>query len=177
MPKRVKTRRDNLPPHEFKIRCKEYLLYLLSRRAYSRKELHQRAIRKGYPAEIIHEILDDLERVNLVNDTQFAEQWVASRLRSKPRGAKLLRLELKQKGIAPDIIDTVLADQFNDENPEKIFAQRVTQNYLKKVKHLDPHIQKRRIYQFLSRRGFSYDAISSVLDDLSIHNPLTPDNP
>lgn len=145
------------------LRCREYFLYLLSRRAYSQWELEQKAHQKGYASEVYQAVLNPLIEMGLVDDVEFAEQWVASRLRSKPRGKPLLRQELKQKGIEAAIIERVLDDAFLDIDLVELAAAEAKKQ-IRKYQHVDLPTQKRRLYGFLMRRGFSYEVVARVLD-------------
>ena len=54
-------------------------LRLLTARARTRAELAGQLAKRGYPQEISERVLDRLTAVGLVDDTDYAEQWVRSR--------------------------------------------------------------------------------------------------
>ena len=66
--------------------------------------------------------------------------------------------ELRQKGIAFNIIETVLADY-----DEFAAAQTVAYEQARRLKHLPPKVLRRRLVERLARRGFSYDIIQDIL--------------
>jgi regulatory protein len=80
-------------------RARESALTLLDYRARTTAELERRLTGKGYPEEVVAEVIADLTRAGLVDDERFAAQWVAGRLASRPSGRARLAWELRSKGL------------------------------------------------------------------------------
>ncbi|MDI6839621.1 MAG: RecX family transcriptional regulator [bacterium] len=142
---------------ESKRKGKEYALNLLSYRARSSKEIKDRLKKKGYEQRCISEVMDELEKVGLVNDIEFARTWI--RERGKSRGTFKLISELTTKGIAKEVIDEVLLER---KTTDTEVAQNLTKHWIKSHKYLDEKILKRRLFNFLLRRGISYDTIKEL---------------
>ncbi len=138
-----------------------YAFRLLSFRMRSKDEMRGRLIKKGYTESEVNEVLDKLERLNYLNDTEFARMWVKNRVESKPSGSALIRRELKQKGIAPDIIKDVL-DETLKEYDEYEAAKELVLKKISKIKVKDNRLLQ-RLSGYLARRGFSYEVIQKVL--------------
>ncbi|MFZ5820905.1 MAG: RecX family transcriptional regulator, partial [Chloroflexota bacterium] len=83
------------------------LLYL-GYRARSEAEIRQNLRKHDIPEPVIEETLARLRRDGFANDDQFAQAWVENRNTFRPRGRRLLALELRQKGLADDAIQTAL---------------------------------------------------------------------
>ena len=81
-------------------------LNFLSYRPRSTAEAKWNLQNKGVPAAMIEAVIDRLTRAGLLDDVSFAEYWVEQRERFKPRSARMLRHELRQKGVAAVEIDT-----------------------------------------------------------------------
>ena len=60
-------------------------LRLLTVRARSRAELAGRLAKRGYPDEVTETVLTRLAEVGLIDDEDFAEQWVQSRRKGQAR--------------------------------------------------------------------------------------------
>lgn len=108
---------------------------------------------------LIAPIIVKLKKYQYLSDRQFAKWWVSSRERSNPKGALVLKAELTKKGIAKDIIDSVLADLPNQVNT----AKKLIQKKIKLWQKLSPFEYKRKIYQHLASRGFDYQTIRQTL--------------
>ncbi len=83
-------------------------LNYLSYRDRSEQEIRKNLVKKEIPEEIIQEVLDKLRQSTLVNDRAFARNWIENRSQFKPRGKKALSVELRQKGVAREIIEEEL---------------------------------------------------------------------
>ena len=84
-------------------------LRLLTARARTRAELAGQLAKRGYPDDVSTRVLDRLADVGLVDDADFAEQWVHSRRANAGKGKRALAAELHTKGVDNDVITSVLA--------------------------------------------------------------------
>ena len=85
-------------------------LRLLTARARTRAELAGQLTKRGYPDDVSARVLDRLAEVGLVDDADFAEQWVRSRRVNAAKGNRALAAELRTKGVAGDVIAAALAE-------------------------------------------------------------------
>src|SRR5918996_6574758 len=75
-------------------------LRLLTARARTRAELAGQLAKRGYPDDVSARVLERLAQVGLVDDADFAEQWVRSRRANAGKGKRALAAELRTKGVA-----------------------------------------------------------------------------
>jgi len=146
--------------------AKQKVIKLFNRRIYSELEITKKLGRKGYQEDIIQKVVGELKKSSLINDYLFAKAFVHDRLLLKPKGSFLIALELKNKGIS----ETIIARVFSEEKiAEGDFdrALEIAKKRLAPLKSIkDKKTIKRRLYNFLLRRGFSYDIIRNILDQL-----------
>ena len=126
----------------------ESSLKFLSYRPRSRKEITDFLKKKTPDATLINQTLEKLEKLKLINDTDFAKWLVESRSRSRPRGFRLLKQELAQKGIKLDASNYTL-------DAETELAQ--------KALHKKNPKSREQAIRFLQYRGFTWDTIAQVL--------------
>ncbi len=120
--------------------------------------LHKKT-RKTYVApEVFKRITDRLTELGYIDDAKFTSWWIAARQRTKPKGMRLIKQELKQKGI--DIEAGV-------ETSEDDIARRAVQKKIEIWKKLPKPEQKKKIYDFLGRRGFTLEVIRRVVDEVA----------
>jgi len=148
------------------IRGKEYLLRLLSRRIYSRYEISRKLNNKGYPENIIADLIFWLENNNYINDELFAEMWAQFRLQNKPIGRYKLNQELRLKGIKQDIIKKIIDKTYN-EIDELTIARNLIKDKIASAKIKNISIDPKKIYNFLLRRGFSIEISKNICDELN----------
>ena len=146
----------------------KYIKYRLR----SRKEVEQYLTGKRFSSEIIADTITRLTDENLLNDTIFAQSWINSRNKFKPRATTALRFELLQKGIDKGIIDTVLAD-VDDEMLARTIVERKLGQWCK----LNRRDAKVKIFNYLRRRGFNYEiSMSAYRYALSLQTTLKPES-
>lgn len=135
---------------------------LLSYRPRSMQEIRQRLRKKDYDEIVIEEAIERMSNLAYLDDTTFARFWIESRNRSKPRGKTALRYELRQKGVADDIIHELLDDLVDEQSA----AYQAAQVRVRRMRGKTQFEFKRKIGSFLQRRGFGYDAVKQALDTL-----------
>jgi regulatory protein len=142
-------------------------LRLLTARARTRAELSGQLAKRGYPDDVSVRVLDRLADVGLVDDKDFAEQWIESRRRNAGKGKRALAAELHAKGIDNDLITSALAGI--DAGAERARAEKLVAAKLKR-ESLDGDRQRvaRRLVGMLARRGYDQgmacDVVSVQLD-------------
>ena len=146
-------------------KAKNSAFRLLKFRERSEKELRDRLKKKKFQDSVIEETISYLKKIKLLDDSNFATKWADSRIK-KPYGIKRIAYELKQKGIETKIINKTLDDIKNRYN-EYDLAKELMEPKIKTInKNQDLFKIKARLYNFLIRRGFSYDVAADVLKDL-----------
>ncbi|OBK72545.1 recombination regulator RecX [Mycobacterium sp. 1164985.4] len=135
--------------------ARDVCLRLLTARARTRAELAAHLAKRGYPDDVSDKVLDRLEQVGLVDDADFAEQWVRSRRANGGKGRQALIAELRSKGVDSELIEAALAD--DEPGAERARAERLVADRLRREKLIDGEDAKlaRRLVGMLARRGYS----------------------
>lgn len=140
-------------------KCLEAALHLLSYRPRSEAEIRQRLYRR-FEKETIDRVVLHLQERQIVDDAAFARFWTENRESFSPRSKRLLKMELRRKGIDSEMVDEVL-DGVDDEESAYRAAQRKGHNLGK-----DYETFRQKLGAFLGRRGFSYDVINRTIERL-----------
>ena len=148
---------------ETKRKARESAIRLINYRDRSVSEIRQRLIRDDFPEEIVEEVTDQLSRTGLLNDEKFSRDWIKARSASKPMGKARLAWELRSKGVDASTVDQALEEL--DDETEYDLALSAAVRKLRKMDCADP-LTKNRLSSFLRRRGFDWDTISRVIDEL-----------
>ena len=149
-----------------------FALRFLSYRPRSEKEVRDRLKLKSQNSKVkittqnskvIDKVIQKLKEKKFINDEEFAKGWVESRLRFKPRSARLIKIELKQKGISPEIIDKMINNEglmINDsENAKKLIEKRIL-----RYKGLSRQKIYEKLGRYLASKGFNWDTIKKAID-------------
>ena len=149
---------------ERKKEAKDVALKFLSFSRRTEKQVKEKLRKKEFDEKTINSTIDKLKEFDLINDFEFATSWVKDRLAFKPRGKRLLKQELWKKGIRKDIIERVTEELCQDEEKK---ALELVEKIKKRYKNLEPQVAKRRMYNLLLRRGFSYGTSKNALGFLT----------
>ena len=137
-------------------------LRLLTARARTRAELHGRLAKRGYPDDVSTAVLDRLAAVGLIDDADFAQQWVQSRRVHAGKSKGALAAELHTKGVDNDVITSVLAGI--DAGAERDRAERLVRSKLRRdTLAQDDARVTRRLVGMLARRGYSQNLACEVV--------------
>ncbi|HEX8463181.1 MAG TPA: RecX family transcriptional regulator, partial [Abditibacterium sp.] len=131
----------------------------LGYRARSRDEIRKRLARDEWSEDVIERVLERLTELKLLDDAQFAQNWVEARERSKPRGARLLQQELRQKGVPKEEIQAALPDA----DAEIDNALSALSKLERKLAPYSGRDRDQKAIELMMRRGFNYGTIREAL--------------
>jgi regulatory protein len=141
-------------------------LEFLSYRTRSEKEVRDKLKTKQAEPGIIEKVISKLKEKRFINDEEFARQWIENRERFKPRSLRLIKLELRQKGIKGEILEKVIQDlDFNSES-ELEQAKRLVEKRIDKVRDLPKQEIYQKLGRFLASKGFNWDTIKKAIDEV-----------
>lgn len=138
-------------------------LRLLTARARTRAELETKLADRGFADDVAATVLNRLAAAGLIDDADFAEQWVRSRRANAGKGKRALAVELRKKGVDDDIIATALEDI--DAGAERTRAEELVQSKLRRESLADGDDIKvmRRLIGMLARRGYGQTMAADVV--------------
>ena len=93
-----------------KQKLKNYVLWLLGRQEYSRRELTQKLQQREASDEFIENLLDWCEKHNFINEQRYCEGFVRKHI-FKCHGLKRIQSEAMGKGIDRALLETVIEEQ------------------------------------------------------------------
>ncbi len=142
---------------------KDYMIWMLSRRDYSRVELATKSQRKfrDLPESDIMQTLDALTDLGWQSDDRFARSFFRQRVQ-QGKGLKLIRYELAIKGISEDILNETIQEA--DVDWVVLASHQIRKKYPQS--DLDDRLLQSKIFQFLARRGFTSREIEQSLQNL-----------
>lgn len=138
----------------------------LAIRNRSEKEIRDYLIKKKSEPEIVEQIIRLLKEQKFLNDEEFARGWVRQRARFRPKGKSALKFELKLKGITPEIIEKVLAEEQEDVPDQLTQAKNLIAKRIEKMKDAPRQEIYNKVGSFLARRGFDWETIKKAIDEM-----------
>ena len=146
---------------------KKYLniaLRFLSFRSRSGKEVRDNLLKKNAPYEIIEQIISWLLDHKFIDDEEFARRFIEQRIKLRPRGMRVIKMELKQKGISQKIIEEITVKNEGEEDDELAMARRIVEKKIMKYKGLEKKDIYQKLGSHLASKGFNWDTIKQSID-------------
>ncbi len=149
-------------------KIKQSSFVYLSGRNHSKYELKLKLLKKSYNKHLINFVLSDLQRLNYLDDREFAKQYINAKLKKK-KGIRLIKLELSKKGVRREIIEEVSA-KFLDDPRMKEAAKFLSEKKLKVLQRKDQtNLQiKQKLFSFLSNKGFTTEIVKEAINNLKL---------
>ena len=144
--------------------AKAVALRFLKIRPRSIAELKEKLEVKGFSSTEIETTVLDLLASGLLDDRAFTKSWINYRL-ARPFGFRRIIQELKAKGIDREIIEQAVAEIQGSYNPQEA-VQQLAQRRWQRLPAIDPEKKKKRVLDFLLRRGFEADISIKVIKKL-----------
>ena len=140
---------------------KNYCFAILARKMYTVSEIENKLRQKTKNSQYIESVINDLKRLKLLDDTDYAEVYIRSMKNKKKYSWKEIRFRLYQKGIIldPENINNEEIETYEFETAlglagKKIDPDSASDKYLK---------ERKKIFDCLFRKGFSMEIINRVL--------------
>ncbi len=146
-------------------KASEAALVLLEVRARARREIETRLAQKGYDESVVSQVTEKLTRLGLLDDAQFAAQWVESKTRaggSRPVGRRRLSSELFGKGVAKEQIAEAVGKVTNEDELTLARAAAVKKVRAVPTERDALQAERRKLMGFLQRRGFGWETVKQV---------------
>lgn len=128
-------------------------------RERSEKEVRTKLKEKGCTTQEIERVLKKLKEERFQDEKRFAHAFASDKARLQKWGKQRIRMELRNKGVEPDLILEVLADLPEDDYTERLreIAEKKWESLRKKDEDLRKSREKLR--GFLMRKGYTWDEI------------------
>lgn len=133
-------------------------LHFISFRPRSTHEVRKNLQDRNIPAPLIDQVITRLQENSLVSDESFARAWVENRSDFRPRSRAVLRMELRQKGVPAEVIESSLTGLNEDQ-----LALSAARRYLHRLENMNQQDFRKKLSAFLSRRGFNFSTIHPVV--------------
>lgn len=148
---------------------------LLEARSRSVTDLRGRLVKAGYAGTLIDRTIERLTELGLLDDEAYARGWLEARDRGRPRGERVLRRELRLRGVPRDVAAAALEErrdaavgrtEIDDEAPasaDEAAALRLVERRARALARIaDPRERRQRAYALLARNGFDPDVSARV---------------
>lgn len=132
----------------------------LSATRKTEKQIREYLSGKGYLPAVVEYAVEKLRSYNFLNDGEYAEAYVE--FSAKRKGSRLIKMELRSKGISEKEIEGAL-DSLSGET-ELESAKAILEKYMRGKTVDKQTLQK--AYRYLMGKGFDYEVAKEALSAL-----------
>ena len=146
------------------IKAQDTALHYIGYKMRTVKEIRMKLEEKEFSEEIIERVIEFLEKYGYADDREYCRKYIREKLRMKPKSGYALKIELRQRGISSRIIDEVMAETEMDEEGDAFcWLERKSRGNWPPADDK----QKQKLYDFLLRKGYSYDIIGEAFREMN----------
>lgn len=104
---------------EISIKKARSIVYrMLSARARTYQQVFTALRQKGATDEIVLQVMEELLQFGYINDREYAENYIRTKLESKPYGALYLRIKLEQSGVERSLAREIVQEMVTPREHE-----------------------------------------------------------
>lgn len=145
--------------------CFDAAIRLLQARLHARSELRTKLMRQEFGAEVVTEVLGQLVRLGYVDDTRFAQTRALAAVEQRQHGRRRAMAELLKRGVERETARRAVQDVYEATDSQAI-ARALARKKAGALRRLDPLVARRRLAGMLARRGFEYDVVKPVMNEV-----------
>ena len=149
--------------NEMFLKCKNKALNILSKSSQSEKRMKEK-LSEDFEEDVIEEVIDFLKKYNFINDNELASKIVSTNLNLNKCGKNKIKQNLYNKGIEKSAINEAISEiNMEDEFENALY---LAQKRYTRLKNEDPKKAYAKVANHLAYKGFSYDIIKMVLNNI-----------
>jgi len=145
--------------------CDNESARLLAMREHSIGELRSKLKRKEFTRNVIEDTIKKYRQRGLLDDAQYAYKLSQRLVKDRPCGKSYLTAYLQKRmisrSLAEQTVQMVLADSDEVERAHRALCKRWS-----RFGQFELEVARNKSYNYLARRGFSYDAAKQAFEKL-----------
>ena len=147
--------------------AKATAMHYLAHKARTEAEVRRKLQRSDLPEQAVEQAIQRLHALGYLDDDAYTREYVRSRFRTKGYGPQRLRADLRRRGVAPALIEAALAELLGADDRLTAAREQALQRWPRLAREPDPRKRRKKLSDFLLRRGFTYDTVRQVVDEVA----------
>lgn len=161
----MKTKKKSFRSEDLDLNLNKALRFL-SFRPRSEKEIQDFFKKKQVSKETSGKVINKLKEYKFLDDFEFAKWWVEQRTLVKPRSWRVIKIELRQKGISKEIMEILNVNSELEEKDDLNAAIKLAEKRIPRYKSLPRQEIYKKLGRFLLSKGFNYEIIKRSIDEV-----------
>ncbi|RMF53792.1 MAG: recombinase RecX [Bacteroidetes bacterium] len=147
-------------------RARTAALAYLAHRPRTEAEVRRKLAEKGFDAAVVEDVVARLHDLGYLDDAAYARSYVQARFSSRGYGPQRLRAELRRRGVDPAHAQAALDDLLDDDAVLEEARRHARRRWEQLAGEADHRRKRKKLSDYLVRRGFSYDTVRRVVEEL-----------
>ncbi len=142
-------------------------LNYVSYQARTVEEVRRKLREKGYETDVIDDAVLHLFSYGYLDDEAYAMAYVRSKFSGSGYGPRRLSADLAKRGVDRGILDRVIVEALRGDELKEAALQQGRKRWDDLERETDLRKRKKKVMDFLVRRGFDFGLVREVVDGLS----------
>ncbi len=151
---------------EERFRARRAALDYIAHQARTEGEVRRKLRTKGFAEGAVEEAVARMRELGYLDDAAYTRAYVRGRLAGRGHGPQRLRADLRRRGVAPKVIDEALDELVEPDDLRETALRHGRRRWLRLAREADPQRKRKKLADFLARRGYGYDLIREVTEVL-----------
>ena len=140
----------------------------LSHRDRTVAEMRHRLERARFEADVVEEVVEHLRAAGYVDDRSYARTYAETRFSTSGYGPVRVRADLLRRGVSPEEAESAVEHVFAEHDRVLERARQLGRKRWQRLQGERDQLKRRKkVFDYLARRGFSYEVALEVVDDVS----------
>lgn len=157
---------ERLLGEEERLRARQAALDYLAYQARTETEVRRKLEGKGFDADVAEEAVARMRELGYLDDTAYARAYARGRLTGRGYGPRRIHADLRRRGVAHATIEAVLEEVVEDDVLRETALREGRKRWQRLQREDDPYKRRKKLADFLARRGYDYDLIRAVTEEL-----------
>lgn len=147
--------------------AKARAIHYLAHRPRTEQEVRRKLARAETPPEVVDAVIERLYALHYLDDAAYARRYARARYRNKGYGPERIRAELFRRGVPKADAEAAVASLLEAEEPVEAARHHAARRWARLAREPDPRKRRKKLSDFLLRRGYTYDTVRRVVDELA----------
>lgn len=139
----------------------------IAHRDRTEHEVRTKLEEKNFSGPVIEQVVERLYELDFLDDAAYAERYARERFERKGYGPRRIRHELRRRGVGSYDIEDAAAEVFDREDALDNARQHAEKRLSRLEREPDPWRRREKLSGYLLRRGFGYDTVRQVVDEMA----------
>ena len=149
---------------EERLKAKSVALDYIAYQARTEQEVRRKLARKGFPEHVADEAVARMAELGYLDDAAYARAYARGRLEGRGHGPQRIRNDLRKRGVAPGVIEAALDELVEQDDLRETALRHGRKRWRRLASEPDTYKRRRKLADFLVRRGYDFDLIREVTD-------------